>query len=254
MSNQLKGALYRALKDLDAPLAKPYREYTVAELDEAYAAYRASVPTLPVIDAGTIAQAEAIASAPRQNVGQIPVRRRGEPVAPVKHADPKEMAGQRINSNSDLEPLRIDPDTGFTWYQEEVKKPAFAKPRGRRVITYVDTGSKTEEIRSGPRGGEIESFEVAGDAAPRTAEVKVTLPSFQVGLYSDKRFPFKIHVYNENRGFDREDVDAFYGGPELIPPTVKRKYVENVLCYDMPSVIRAIQEEARELALRGGRP
>jgi hypothetical protein len=90
---------------------------------------------------------------------------------------------------------------------------------------------------------------MAGDEQARTSEVKVTLPSFQVGCYLDRRFPFKIHVYNENRGFDLQDVEKYYGGRELVPQEVLRKYVENVLCYDIPTVIRAIQTEARELQL-----
>ena len=147
-----------------------------------------------------------------------------------------------------MEPIRRD-DQGRVWFQEEVLKPAYPKPRGRRILRYMDEGVKTETVVAGEY---VESYEVAGDRAPRAAEVKITLPSYQVGIYLDPRFPqFKIHTYNGSEGFNLDDVELFYGGPELVPAGVKRIYVENDLCYDIRSVVRAIQDEHRSLQLQG---
>jgi hypothetical protein len=162
------------------------------------------------------------------------------------------MAGERMNTRAEGDAIRRDPDTGYVWFQEEVTKPAYPKPRGRRVLDYIETGTKQVEIPDGDDGRFTETFEVADDrGVGRTAQVKVTLPSFQVGCYKDPRFPFKIHVYNNNQGFDMLEVEQFYGGRELVPEEVKRKYVENVLCYDIRTVVRAIQTEHRTLQLQG---
>jgi hypothetical protein len=161
--------------------------------------------------------------------------------------DPDELPGQRINDNSSG-PIRID-DKGREWYQEEVRKPAYPKPRGRRVLKYVETGVKTETVRNGEY---IETFEVAGEMQGRPAEVKITLPSFQVGIYKDPRFPFKIHTYNGREGFDLFEVQKYYGGAELVPASCKRVYIENNLCYDVRSVIQTIQAEYRQLQLQKG--
>jgi hypothetical protein len=167
---------------------------------------------------------------------------------PVAAADPNEQAGQRQNTNADLQPIRKD-EEGRIWFQEEVRKPSFAKPRGRRVLTYTDTGSKV--ITTQGADGTTETFEVAGDQPRQSAQVKVTLPSYQVGLYKDPRFPFRIHIYNERRGFHLFDVADYFGGTELVPADIKRVYVENVLCYDMRTTIRNIQTEYRQLMLAG---
>ena len=127
-------------------------------------------------------------------------------------------------------------------------KPAFPKPRGRRVLDYVETGSKVVEAHNGEYR---ETFEMAGDGPGATMQVKITLPSYQVGIYKDPRFPFRVVTYNGNEGFDLAEVQKYYGGSELVPTEIKRKYVENVLCYDIRSVIRAIQDEYRRLQLQG---
>jgi hypothetical protein len=161
-------------------------------------------------------------------------------------ADPSTLPGQQTLSD-ELVPIRVD-DQGRTWYQEEVKKPAYPKPRGRRILRYLDKGVKTETVIAGEY---VESFEVAGDGPGRPAEIKITLPSYQVGIYGDPRFPFKIHTYNGSEGFNLEDVETFYGGPEMVPDGVKRIYIENDLCYDIRSVIKAVQEEHRINQLTG---
>ena len=162
-------------------------------------------------------------------------------------ADPEELPNQRINTKDEDAVIRVD-DQGRQWLQEEVRKPAYPKPRGRRVLTYLETGVKTETVQNGEY---VETFEVAGDRATRPSEVKITLPSYQVGIYKDPRFPFKVHCYNGQEGFDLHDVNDFYGGSELVPYGVKRIYIENDLCYDIRSVIQAINNEYRQIQLTG---
>jgi hypothetical protein len=170
------------------------------------------------------------------------------PTAPVRGPDPDELAGMRQNTKLPDDVIRVD-EEGRQWLQEEVQKPAYPKPRGRRVLRYNDPGTKEVTVQQGEY---TETFEIAGDPKNATpSEVKVTLPSYQVGVYRDRRFPFKVITYNGNSGFDRKEVQEYYGGDELVPAECKRKYVENVLCYDMRSVIRQIQTEYRQLQLAG---
>lgn len=242
--NSLKGALYRALKAEGAQLGKSYAQYTVPELQAGYdALVAAGVAPRDVAEHRANQQHNATTSSVAAPVPD-------SIKLPVVPKDPAEMAGQRLNTKDPDEPIRIDPETGYIWYQEEITKPAFPKPRGRRVLRYLERGTKQVTVRNGDY---TETFEVAGDQAAREQEVRVTLPSYQVGLYKDPRYPFRIHVYNGKRGFDLFEVQKYYGGAELVPPECKRMYVENVLCYDPRTVIRAIQTEYRQLQLQGGR-
>jgi hypothetical protein len=168
-------------------------------------------------------------------------------VTPVAQPDPEEMPGQRLNTNTEMQPIRQD-EQGRVWYQEEVRKPAYPKPRGRRVLKYMETGVETQTVQNGEY---VETFEVAGVGAGKPAEVKITLPSYQVGIYKDPRFPFKIHCYNGREGFNLFEVQDYYGGSELVPEECKRVYIENDLCYDIRTVIRAISNEHRQLQLMG---
>jgi hypothetical protein len=172
---------------------------------------------------------------------------KSEPLPETQQPDPNEMPSQRLNTQAEDEVIRVD-ELGRKWYQEEVRKPAYPKPRGRRVLKYVETGVDTRTVQNGEY---VETFEVAGNRAGVPAEVKITLPSYQVGIYKDPRFPFRIHCYNGREGFDLFDVEEFYGGSELVPAPVKRVYIENDLCYDIRSVIRAITDEHRALMLSG---
>lgn len=232
MSQTEKAAYFRALKASGVTFDKHYREYSTEELKAAYERLQEEGAAVEL----ELSEPETVPPAPQ---------RPAPSVAPVAPRDPNEMAGQRQNTLPDDEPIRVD-ENGLIWYQEEVRKPAFPKPRGRRVLKYLDTGVREERIKSGEY---VETFEVAGQGAPRPAEVKITLPSYQVGIYKDPRFPFRIHVYNENRGFDLYEVQNYYGGSELVPAEIKKLYVENVLCYDIRTTIRAIQAEYRQLQL-----
>jgi hypothetical protein len=258
VSQQDKAAYYKALQQAGVQFSKHYREYTTVELKEAHdklvAEQNAAAPVAPVappIRPNTDAEAAAFFGFDAPSPAPKPEPAPQQPAAPVGYADPNELAGARQNTNrAENEPIRVDPDTGFTWYQEEVRKPAFAKPRGRRVMKYKDPGVVEQTVKAGEY---TETFEISGDMnQAREAEVKITLPSFQVGIYQDPRFPFKTVCYNGTEGFALEDVQDYYGGAELVPEDVKRKYVENVLCYDMRTVIRAIEAEYRQIQLREG--
>ncbi len=167
---------------------------------------------------------------------------------PVVARDPNEMAGMRQNTHNPDEPIRIDPTTGYEWFQEEVLKSAFAKPRGRRVLKYSDSGYKKETAVG--EDGMTETFEVPGDAKV-ASEVKITLPSYQVGIYRQPGQPFKIITYNGQNGFDREDIENYYGGRDMVPEDVKQIYISNVLCYDIRTTVRNIETANRQLMLAG---
>jgi hypothetical protein len=246
MSQSEKSVYFKALKELGVEFDKHYREYTTDELKEAHAAYVAAGAAEPIGDI-PVPDPEPEAHPPTSEVPREtpPESQDSHPSNPVASRNPDVLAGQPLAEED--EPIRIDPDTGFVWYQEEVMKADYARPRGRRIVKYNDPGTVEQQAKVGEY---TETFEVAGNRT-RAAEAKITLPSYQVGIYKDPRFPFKIHVYNEQRGFDLFDVERFYGGRELVPPEVKRKYVENVLCYDMQSVIQAIESEHRRLQLAG---
>lgn len=273
MSAAEKGFYFRRLKGAGVELDRHFRNYTTAELveadkmavengllaeptDDELTEVRTRVhkkKPRPEPDAALDSLRTAAAAAP-DDVEAIPAGFFGfepEPavaVAALVRPEIGEMAGERLNSKAPEDILFTD-DEGRQWLQKEVLKPAFPKPRGRRVLRYNDPGvvKKTEK-----EGQYTETFEVAGD--PRNAvpaEIKITLPSYQVGIYRDPRYPFKVISYNGREGFDRLEVEQFYGGAELVPPVAKRAYVENVLCYDMRSVIRAVNEEFRQMQLSG---
>jgi hypothetical protein len=223
MSSKHKAELYNLYKETGRPREKQFRDYTVKELTDLLV--EAGVD----IDASLAPDIE------------------DEPLPELRLPDPAELPGQRLNTQATDEIIRVD-ENGRRWIQEEVRKPAYPKPRGRRVLKYLETGT---EVKSVQNGEYVETFEVAGVGAGRPAEVKITLPSYQVGIYKDPRFPFKVHCYDGREGFDMSDVETFYGGPELVPEKVKRIYIENVLCYDVRTVVRAIADEHRHLQLTG---
>lgn len=267
MSNNTRGAYYRALKEAGVEFTKHFREYSTAELKEAYdkLVEAGAAPVLQEkkpkpeeqvmweqaeVSSDKHANDEIANSFQQMGVArpasrpQTQVQRRVR--NPIDTSKP-EVAGVRMNTHAPDEPLFIDED-GIEWFQREVRKPAFPKPRGRRVLQYVEHGTKTETVKNGEY---LESFEISDDRAPgRTSEVKITLPSYQTGIYKDPRLPFKIHVYNDQRGFDLFDVWEYFGGETLVPDGCKRIYISNDLCYDIRSVINTIEAEYRQLKLQ----
>lgn len=267
MNANPKPELYRQLKETGLPLSRTYAQYTVEQLrSELDAEGMAFTETEEPAPAGFFGYDEPEPEYPQKSakleettvvMSNQPEESRPaetpeevwapEPKVRTGQADPEELPGQRLNTHKPDDVIRVD-EQGRFWHQEEVRKPAYPKPRGRRVLKYMDTGVRKETVRQGEY---VETFEVAGNEASRPAEVKITLPSYQVGIYSDKRFPFKIHCYDGREGFDLQDVEQYFGGSPLVPDTCKRIYIENELCYEIRSVIRTIQTEHRHLQLTG---
>ena len=226
MSQGQKAALYRELKEAGTAFDQPYRNYNTEQL---------------------LGMVRELRSQPGYQAPANPP----PPLQPQETYRPPEqpadtMAGLRAYHDGE-KPHRVD-EQGFAWYRDEVRKPSIPSPRARRKLSYIDPGVRKETVVSGMY---TETVEVAGDEQ-RTGEIRITMPSYQVGIYRDPRMPFKIHVYNENRGFDLFDVEAFYGGADLVPAEVKRVYIEDTLCYDIRTTIRAIQTEHRQNQLMRG--
>jgi hypothetical protein len=258
MSQTEKAAYYQALKEGGIAFEKHYRDYSTDELRQSYITLTGNTePLTPAPEPPAPEKHPNPPSLPLPSAGDdLPPSdfyglRRAEPKPPpAPPLNPSEMAGERLNSTPEGAVIRVD-EGGRKWLQEEIRKPAYPKPRGRRVLTYMDSGTEEQSIKVGDY---IETFEVAGSGPARLAEVKVTLPSYQVGIYIDPRFPFKVHVYNGQQGFDLFDIQDYYGGAELVPAEIKRIYVENVLCYEIRTVVRAIETEYRQLQLAGKVP
>lgn len=263
MSQSVKSAYYKALKGAGVEFEKHYREYSTDEFKTAFdklvesgveiqleeeeqapppVSYAEPEPEPGHIPLAPLPEPGARTQAPRQDPS---TSRQAAPAIPMAERPASVMPGER--ALAERVPLRQD-EQGLIWYQEEVPKPAFPKPRGRRVLRYLETGVKTQTVKSGEY---TETFEVAGDSRTIESQVKITLPSYQVGIYKDPRFDFLIHIYNEQRGFDYFDINNYYGGSELVPDDIKKIYVQNVLCYDIRTVIRSITTEARRLQLAG---
>lgn len=256
MSQSDKSALYKALQGAGVEFTKHYREYKTddlqAKFDELVAAGVISngappaeqpqpvIPTAgePIDDEAAAFFGYTAPDAPREEQPTY---------SGVTERDPNTFAGEHQNSKPLDEPIRTD-EKGRIWLQEEVMKPATPRPRGRRVLDYTDTGTETQSVTL--EDGTVETFEVSGRGTTRS-QVKITLPSYQIGIYKDPRFPFKVYTYGGVNGFDFFEVHEFYGGPELVPADIKRMYVANVLCYDIRTTVRAIEAEARQLALQG---
>ena len=223
MSQGDKSALYQALTRAGWKPAKHYRDYSTAELE-----------TVANELLGEAARTKPADPEPKGPIRQEPRSRREQSKATPVISD----MGT---------PIRTDPD-GIVWYADEVRKLASPGPRKRRKLSYIDHGTKVETVQVGQF---MESFEVAGSDV-RTEEVKITLPTYQVGLYRDPRLPFLIHVYNNNRGYDLMEVIKYYGNSQdLVPQEIQKTYVGNDLCYDIKTTNRAIENEARQLRMRG---
>lgn len=280
MSQGDKSAVYQALKAAGKTPEGHYRDYTVAQLQEIAANFgvevvlpaKEAVPAKPDQIDEIKEQIAGLGSAltsltqllllqnqrpapepvrqgyaqPQVQSGPTPPPQPRQPTGP----DPLLHAGVTLNTHAADEPVRVD-EHGNRWFQNEVQKPGYAKPRGRRVLRYMDSGVKEETITT--KDGYVETFEVPGDEQfAKPMEAKVTLPSHQTGIYLAPGMPFKIHVYQGAQGFDWDDVIAYYGSVDMVPDTIKRVYVSYDLCWDIPTTIRAVKDELRELELKIG--
>lgn len=247
MSQASKAELWKELKDAGVEFPLHYREYNTAQLQAAVDKLRGvstgdpqseEQPPVEFSPENFRAAMQDFADTPQQAAPTIPVT-----------SEKSEHAGMQFTAQAEDEPIRIDPETGFIWYRDEVRKAAFPKPRGRKVVKYNDPGVKTVTQSNGQY---TESFELPGDNN-RPSEARITLPSYQVGLYRQSAdHPFRTYVYNEAEGYHLFDVENYYGGAERVPASVKRIYVSTELCYDIRSVHQAIESEYRERVL--GKP
>lgn len=245
MSQEERKALWDELVNAGVKPTRHYRTYSVRELKEA-------VTRLREYQAEAARRAEPAFEFPTETPGSVPYAGEGERYqvdtseSPALIREPDTQAGIRQNQ-SELEAIRFDPDTGITWYQDEVRKPGYAAPRGRRILRYIDPGSKRVEIKDG-NGAVVESFEMPGEEH-REMEAKITLPSFQTGIYKSPRYPFRVHTYDGREGFDYFEVCKFYGGPDRVPAAIKKVYVSTALCFDIMTTVREMEAELRERTL-----
>ena len=281
MAQSQKSAYFKALKEQGVTFPKHYREYSTEEFANAWGILRESNPDLPEVPEG--AQPGEIVPPKQDEAAEL--RRQLEetsallakmtafvavqqeqlarpaqtaPVAPPAQAAPTvkenvhgldldKFAGITQNTHGPNDIVKID-EHGNQWLQVEVRKADGLKPRGRRVLRFENPAVKVSEVRG--EDGTMESFEIPDTSKPTTpSEVRITLPSFQTGIYRSPSFPFRIHTYNGTRGFDLEDVQNYYGGKDLVPSSVKKMYVYTDLCYDIPSVVSTIREEHARLVL-----
>jgi len=275
MAPPLKSILYNELKlakEMGAPFdfEKPYVNYTVDELQVLHRQWvgglEEPVPEAPELDLSRpiLATPSPRPTHPAQGQSGAPAVDKWTRAKELQSRfanDPRRLAaelgvelndrgadraGLNFNSHTMDDPVRVD-SRGFIWYQDEVMKPAIPKPRARRVVNYKDPGVKTVE-KYYADGRLDESYEVAGDQA-RDMQVKTTLPSWQVGIYKDPRLPFRVHIYNDVRGFEWFDVLRQYGGMDHVPSTIKHLYVGNDLCFDITSTRETMERELRDLQL-----
>ena len=197
MSAALKGFYWKQLKELGIEFELPYRNYTLAQLRDSYEALVKEGLASPVDEDAARAsyQAKAASQAPvepqPQSQPTAPTAPTPASAVPVSSQSVHEHAAERAYSAGyDEEPVRIDPVTKFVWFREEVRKPAAPRPRARRKLTYVDPGTKTMEVSDGRY---VETVEVSGQQR-NTGEVRITMPSYQVGVYLDPKFKDEVQI------------------------------------------------------------
>lgn len=214
MASTERGELYRALKEAGYPLTKPYQNYTLAELKLEYA------------KALDIQAARTGVAGGRKDENELPTQRRAD----------------------ELTPIRTD-EQGRVWFQEEIQKSTLARPRGYRV--HREVGSGVKKITLPPDAeGFTEEIEIS-DGTRKPLEVRVGIPTWQVGIYKEPNMPFRTVVYRDARGFYREDVEKFFGGPDVLPEGVEAIYVGNLLCYPIRETVVAITREYNQLEKKG---
>lgn len=213
MASTDRSELWQALKAAGYPFTKKYNEYTSDELKAIYNDLLAQQAAKTGVTGG--------------------------------HKDKDELPTQRRADK--LTPIRTD-EQGRVWFQEEIQKSSLARPRGYRVFREIGTGVKTVTIDSDD--GYTETIEIP-DGSRKPLEVKVGIPTWQVGIYKDPQYPFRVVEYRSSRGFLRDDVERFFGGPDVLPEGVETMYVGNLLAYPIREVIVAIQREFNQLQKRG---
>ena len=284
MAQSQKSAYFKALKEQGVTFTKHYREYSTEEFAGAWNILREGKPELPEFPDGAgpselvppkqdeaaelrrqleetsalLAKMTAFVAVQQEQLAHPLQTAPPAPTSPAAQAAPAvkenvhgldldKFAGITQNTHGPNDIVKID-EHGNQWLQVEVRKADGLKPRGRRRLRFDNPAVTVSEIRG--EDGTMESFEIPDTSKPTTpSEVRITLPSFQTGIYRSPSFPFRIHTYNGARGFDLEDVQNYYGGKDLVPSSVKKMYVYTDLCYDIPSVVSTIREEHARLVL-----
>lgn len=287
-----KGELWSKLKELGYESEKPYREHTVEEMERtlAWAEDNIAKPAPkpepdPAQSFPTFApteytqqlvddEVEAVKQALRahQLDGSIktmpdPYTQTNSPPKPTLRAAEQSLpdvevdksqplklpngSSMEFSDTSDLPPgaLRID-KRGRIWFREEITPDMAKSRRLRKKVTHVEADFEVKKVQ---QGDYIETVEVIGEST-HLADAYVGLPAKQVGVYKDPRFPFKIHTYKAATGFNYDEVVAYFGGAEFLPPSIKKVYVGNDLCFDIRAVVNHIQREFRQLQLAKAAP
>jgi len=219
-----RSELYTTLKERGFQFHIPYNKLTLEMLREAesFAAAPDAQPPLPETTLPPQPHVPQPDNTPRLTAPEVGA----------------EVAGARLNTIDGDAPLYVE-ENGREWYQIEVPKPATPKPRARRVLDYINTGIETKTVVDDRY---TETFEVPGQKQ-EAGQIKITLPSWQEGIYKDPGMPFRIHTYAGARGFNLFEVRDYFGGADLVPDTVKTMYVSSVLCYDIVTTVRTITDE-----------
>lgn len=254
-----RGLLYNELREQGWEPERPYREYTVEQLME----IKAERDAHPLITVGAGDQFGSLGSALMADFNadgfedgvkeedhtvratspqpQEVHERRPSPVLKKGNPAREEKTPDGLPEGA----IRAD-DAGRIWFREEIG-PEIAKNRRlrKRITQVVPEKVEVKQIHSGDY---IETIEVMGEGT-RNLDAFITMPPTQTGIYLDPRFPFKVFTYNGSLGFSYGDVNDFYSGVEFVPSTIKKKFVGNMMAYDIKSVISTIERKYRELQL-----
>lgn len=254
----LRGYLWNELADAGYETDRPYHRHSVEELKTLLAERKGvevSELTLPATPLPADKSAKFVADGfeeldPHDRSGE---RRATTPTAhtiqerrpvPVLKGNPK-AAEKPVAEGLPEGAIRAD-EHGRIWYTEEIGPDIAKNRRLRKRITKVVP--EKVEVHQIDNGDYVETIEVIGEST-RSLDAFVTMPTTQVGIFKDPKFPFLVFTYNGSVGFSYGDINDFYGGEEFVPNTIKKKFVGNMLAYDIKSVISTIERKARELQL-----
>lgn len=260
-----RGELYSELREQGWEPERPYREYSLEQL-QGIKAERDAHPPIVVEGAsfgelGNVLLADFQADGfeegvkeddhkPRATSPQAQQPHDRRPVGQLKSKGDPAKEEESTPEGLPEGALRAD-EHGRIWFREEIGPEIAKNRRLRKRITQVVPESV--EVRQIQSGDYIETIEVVGERT-RNLDAFITLPPTQVGIYLDPRFPWKVFTYNGALGFSFGDINDYYGGVEFVPKTVKRKFVGNMLAYDIKSAIAEVERKFREMQLSRSMP
>ena len=257
-----RGELYSELREQGWEPERPYREYSLEQLQGIKAEREAQLnviaaPGEHLGDLGANLMAEFKAEGFEEGVKGNDAEDTPSWVQPQEPHDRRPVGMLKPKVEKDETPdglpegaIRAD-DAGRIWFREEIGPEIAKNRRLRKRITQVVP--EKVEVKQIQAGDYIETIEVVGEGT-RSLDAFITLPPTQVGIYLDPRFPWKVFTYNGSLGFSYGDVNAYYGGVEFVPSTVKKKFVGNMMAYDIKSAISTVERKYRELQLAQSTP